>query len=103
MSYITNVLLCVPLIEFPGETDEHPAVNKLQQLFGEHKLTRVDVVGPKCLEIAVWAAAVNGFDHKAAVELLCAWPWLDRDNIQFLVKDQDDESFWDALHPDGPI
>lgn len=111
MSNVTNLVLLPGLQDQPIDDEVMPWMHfieaRLTDLSQENpwlhpvRLARVDqhAVGPKAMESEVWIAAFNHFGLSQIRELLNAAPWIDPENVRYLVMEQEDDAF--ILHTIG--
>lgn len=91
MSDVTNVILAVGVCETEDEDYDHTET----VIRFDSRLKRVDqhAGGGKAFECTVFMAAYNYLDLDSMLTLFAEIPWRDRDEVQLMVKGQDDEHF----------
>lgn len=104
MSLVTNVILCAE----PGE--EQVTLEMINEFLdkddcvGKRGFSHINdfAGGTKRLEADVYVGAFNYLQLEKLKEHIRSLPWEDIATVQLFVKEQDDESFTERLHKEGP-
>lgn len=96
MSHVTNILILAPLIE--ARSDAISNINNYLNNLNKGSLKTIDSCsgGTKAMEVSVYAGAFNYLDIEEFLEAFKEAPWREKDRIQLLICDQDDDKF--SLH-----
>lgn len=114
MSYVTDIILIVDILEEENkETGEYRLVKRLNaEMARIHPsqagpdwpmFVRVDKTsgGGKVMQASVFQAAINFLDEVAFWELLRSIPWEHPENLQIVMK-RENETLFTLYHLPGP-
>jgi hypothetical protein len=97
MSRVTNVILTAHVGLPDGSDPEIDSVNKfLQEVDGNHgQFVEVSehAGGTKHMECRVYLSAFNHVDTDTILRAIDEAPWRDKDMVQVLVKEQEEDTF----------
>jgi hypothetical protein len=98
MSVVTNVLICLNLLEEIDDQATTPPISEINDYLssrGYGGLARVDDLagGNKAFQAGVWLGAFNHLNIKEFMDVVKSRDWLCRDDVQVLLKKEEDYTF----------
>ena len=103
MSVVTNVILTFAILEDEDRENHYTIVDKINEWMEKEygqtfngnlwEVGNEAVGGAKNIETPLYIAAFNYLDTEGFVEHLKGLPWLEPENVQMFIQEQDDERF----------